>query len=112
MIDWLVGSALRPTVSLACAIAGRSKNGLASGLHERLPINPRAFMKGKHMTKAVSFALLAGGVLLIVFGVMASTSFSSDISRFFTGSPTDKAIWMLVGGVVASIVGAVGLLRG
>jgi hypothetical protein len=43
---------------------------------------------------------------------MASTSFSSDISRFFTGSPTDKAIWMLVGGVVASIVGVVGLLRG
>jgi hypothetical protein len=69
-------------------------------------------MKGKHMTKAVSFALLAGGVLLIVFGVMASTSFSSDISRFFTGSPTDKAIWMLLGGVMASIVGVVGLLRG
>jgi hypothetical protein len=69
-------------------------------------------MKGKHMIKAVSFALLAGGVLLIVFGVMASTSFSSDISRFFTGSPTDKAIWMLVGGVAASIVGVVGLLRG
>jgi uncharacterized protein DUF3185 len=45
-------------------------------------------------------------------GIMASTSFTSDISRFFTGSPTDKAIWMLVGGVVASVVGAVGLLRG
>ena len=64
------------------------------------------------MTKAVSFALLAGGVLLIVFGVMASTSLSSDISRFFTGSPTDKAIWMLLGGVAASIVGVVGLMRG
>jgi hypothetical protein len=69
-------------------------------------------MKGKDMNKAVSLALLAGGILLIVFGVMASTSLSSDISRFFTGSPTDKAIWMLVGGVVASVVGAVGLLRG
>jgi hypothetical protein len=64
------------------------------------------------MNRAVSFALLAGGILLIVFGVMASTSLSSDISRFFTGSPTDKAIWMLVGGVVASVVGLVGLLRG
>jgi NO-binding membrane sensor protein with MHYT domain len=68
--------------------------------------------KGKNVTKAVSLALLAGGILLLVFGVMASTSLSSDISRFFTGSPTDKAIWMLIGGVVASIVGAVGLLRG
>jgi Protein of unknown function (DUF3185) len=64
------------------------------------------------MSKAVSLALLAGGVLLIVLGVMAATSLSSDISRFFTGSPTDKAIWMLLGGVVVSIAGVVGLLRG
>ena len=64
------------------------------------------------MTRAVSLSLLAGGILLIIFGIMASTSFTSDISRFFTGSPTDKAIWMLVGGVVASVVGAVGLFRG
>jgi hypothetical protein len=70
------------------------------------------FIVGKNMTKAVSLALLAGGILLLVFGVMASTSLSSDISRFFTGSPTDKAIWMLVGGAVASIIGVVGLLRG
>lgn len=64
------------------------------------------------MNKAVALALLAGGILFIIFGVNAAQSFSSDISRFFTGSPTDKAIWMLVGGVVASIVGVVGLWRG
>jgi hypothetical protein len=64
------------------------------------------------MHKAVALALLAGGILLIIFGASAAQSFSSDISRFFTGAPTDKAIWMLVGGVVASIVGVVGLWRG
>jgi divalent metal cation (Fe/Co/Zn/Cd) transporter len=64
------------------------------------------------MHKAVALALLAGGILLIIFGVSAAQSFSSDISRFFTGSPTDKAIWMLLGGVVVSIVGVVGLWRG
>ena len=64
------------------------------------------------MHKAVALALLAGGVLLIIFGISAAQSFSSDISRFFTGSPTDKAMWMLVGGTVASIVGVVGLWRG
>jgi hypothetical protein len=64
------------------------------------------------MNKAISLALLAGGILLIIFGVSAAGSFSSDISRFFTGSPTDKAIWMLIGGVVLSIIGVVGLLRG
>jgi len=64
------------------------------------------------MNKPVSLALLAGGIVLIIFGVSASQSFSSDVSRFFRGSPTDKAIWMLVGGVVATIVGLVGLSRG
>jgi hypothetical protein len=64
------------------------------------------------MNKAVSLALLAGGILLLIFGVSATGSFSSDISRFFTGSPTDKAIWMLIGGAVLSIVGVVGMLRG
>ena len=64
------------------------------------------------MNKAISLALLAGGVLLLIFGISASKSLGSDISRFFTGSPTDKVIWMLIGGVVLSIVGLAGLLRG
>ena len=64
------------------------------------------------MNKPVSLALLAGGIVLIIFGFNASNSFGSDISRFFTGSPTDKAIWMLVGGVVATVAGLLGLARG
>jgi len=64
------------------------------------------------MNKPLSFALLAGGIVLVIFGVNASSSFGSDVSRFFTGSPTDKAIWMLVGGVVAAVAGLVGLMRG
>ncbi len=64
------------------------------------------------MNKLLSLALLGGGIVLIIFGVSAAQSFSSDIARFFTGSPTDKAIWMLVGGVVLSIGGVVGLCRG
>jgi hypothetical protein len=64
------------------------------------------------MTKAVSIALLAGGILLLIFGINAYDSASSDVSRFFTGSPTDKAIWLLVGGVAGTVLGLVGLLRG
>ena len=63
------------------------------------------------MGRAVSLALLAGGVLLLIFGISASKSLGSDISRFFSGSPTDKAVWMLSGGVVLFIIGLVGLLR-
>jgi len=63
------------------------------------------------MNKIVFLALLIGGVVLAVLGVNATHSFNSDVSRFFTGSPTDKAIWMLIGGVVAGLIGIVGLLR-
>ena len=63
------------------------------------------------MNKAVSIALLAGGIVLIVIGVNATHSFSSDVSRFFTGSPTDKAVWMLIGGIVAAVVGLYGTTR-
>lgn len=44
------------------------------------------------MNKSISLAILAGGLLLILFGVGVSQSVSSDISRFFTGSPTEKAM--------------------
>ena len=64
------------------------------------------------MNKVIFLAILAGGIVLVVLGVAATESFSSDVSRFFTGSPTDKAIWMLIGGVVATVIGLAGLLRG
>jgi hypothetical protein len=63
------------------------------------------------MNKIISLALLVGGVVLIIFGIQASNSIGSDLSRFFTGSPTDNAIWMLVGGIVAAIIGLAGTLR-
>jgi hypothetical protein len=63
------------------------------------------------MNKLVSLALLAGGVVLIVFGINAMNSFGSDVSRFFTGSPTDKAVWMFLGGTVAVVIGLILTLR-
>ena len=64
------------------------------------------------MNKIISGALLVGGIVLIVLGINATNSFSSDVSRFFTGSPTDKAIWMLIGGIVAGVIGLIGMMRG
>jgi hypothetical protein len=63
------------------------------------------------MNKIIFIALLVGGVVLMILGVQATNSFSSDVSRFFTGSPTDKAIWMLIGGIIAAIIGLTGTLR-
>jgi len=45
------------------------------------------------------------GVVLVVMGLDAEDSVSSRISKLFTGSPTDKTIWLLVGGVLATAVG-------
>ena len=64
------------------------------------------------MNKLISLALLVGGIALIIYGVNSSNSTVSGFSRFFTGNPTDKSMWLLIGGFVAAAVGAVGLLRG
>jgi hypothetical protein len=63
------------------------------------------------MNKPLSFALLAGGVVLIIYGLGASDSIGSSFSRFFTGSPTDKTMWLIIGGIVASVAGLFGLMR-
>ena len=64
------------------------------------------------MNKAIALALLVGGVILIIFGVNESHSFGSDVNRFFTDNPTDKSMWMLVGGAVAAVAGLTMTLRG
>jgi multisubunit Na+/H+ antiporter MnhB subunit len=64
------------------------------------------------MTNIVGLAIFAVGIVLLVLGFNASHSFSSDVSRFFTGNPTDKSVWLLVGGAAAIIVGLVVAIRG
>lgn len=63
------------------------------------------------MNRILSLTLLVGGIVLIAYGITASDSISSHFSRFFTGSPTDRTIWLLIGGSVAALVGLAGVLR-
>jgi hypothetical protein len=63
------------------------------------------------MNKPLGIALLVAGIVLIVFGINASDSVSSSFSRFFTGSPTDKSIWLLIGGIVSLVAGGFLSLR-
>ncbi len=62
------------------------------------------------MSRVLGLALFVVGIILLFTGINASESVGSDISRLFTGKPTDKAIWLMVGGVLSIIVGAGGLL--
>ena len=61
------------------------------------------------MNNIVSTALIIGGIVLLVIGLIAMDSFASDMSRFFTGTPTDKAVWMVIAGVLALIAGGAGV---
>ncbi len=63
------------------------------------------------MNKGISVALLVVGIILLVFGFNAYHSASSDVSRFFTGAPTDKALWLLISGFIVGIAGVFGLVK-
>lgn len=64
------------------------------------------------MNRIISLGLLVCGVVLMVYGFSAADSIGSSFSRFFSGSPTDKSIWLLIGGTVTSAIGVAGLVRG
>jgi len=64
------------------------------------------------VNKPMSLALLVIGAILLFYGLRAGDSVGSDVSRAVTGTPTDKTVWFLVGGVLAGVLGLFGLLRG
>ena len=53
------------------------------------------------MQSVVGIALLVVGVVLIIFGMQASASLGSRLSELFSGTPSDRTIWLLLVGVVA-----------
>lgn len=57
------------------------------------------------MKLAVGLAIVVLGIVLLVMGINASDSIASDFSRFFTGNPTDRAMWLILGGIAAIVVG-------
>jgi uncharacterized membrane protein len=61
------------------------------------------------MTKIPAIALLIVGVILLVYGLNASNSFSSSVTQAVSGAPTDKSIWLIAVGVIGIVAGGVGL---
>jgi len=57
------------------------------------------------MQGIVSIALLVLGIILIIMGVREADSVASSISKFFTGNPTDRAVWLMIGGALSLVVG-------
>lgn len=64
------------------------------------------------MNKIIGLALLILGIVLLYFGWQAHESVASSVSNAVTGSPTNKSLWLLGGGIVAAVIGLFSLLRG
>lgn len=57
------------------------------------------------MNKIIGLALLVAGGILLYFGYTEYNSAASKVTEVVTGNPTDNAIWFLIGGAIAAIVG-------
>jgi len=64
------------------------------------------------MNKPLSVALLVIGIILLVLGISAGDSVASNIKESVTGTPTDKSVWLIGGGILGVILGGFGLIRG
>ena len=64
------------------------------------------------MNNVIALGLLVAGATLTLFGVSEMNSLTSDLSRIFTGVPTDRSIWMTTGGIALMVCGFAGFLFG
>jgi hypothetical protein len=63
------------------------------------------------MYRISSIALLIVGIALIAWGLNIADAFNSQVKEVFTGEPTDKAMWLYVGGGILALAGVCGLAR-
>jgi uncharacterized membrane protein len=61
------------------------------------------------MNKTTGLILLVIGVVILAYGFAANDSVASATSRLFTGAPTNKALVLMVGGGILSLMGAFSL---
>jgi hypothetical protein len=61
------------------------------------------------MTKIPSIAFLVIGIILLVYGIDASNSFSSSVTQAVSGTPSDKSMWLIVLGILGILSGTFGL---
>lgn len=64
------------------------------------------------MNNVAGLAIFALGIVLLIFGFTAAHSLASGVSGAFSGTPTDRYLWMIVGGALAIAAGLTLALRG
>ena len=57
------------------------------------------------MNKLIGLICLAVGIVLLFWGHNVAQAVNSQVKNIFTGSPTDKAMYLYIGGAVLCAVG-------
>jgi amino acid permease len=52
-----------------------------------------------------ALAFLVIGIMLLVFGFLSADSITSSFSKFFTGHPSDRSMWLIIGGLLCLCIG-------
>jgi hypothetical protein len=63
------------------------------------------------MSRRTSGIVLIVGLVVLLLGLNASESFSSEMSEAFSGAPSDKALWLLIVGGLLTAIGGIGWFR-
>ena len=58
----------------------------------------------------VGIICIVVGVMLLVWSHDIANSFGSQVQQIFTGAPTDRAVYLRIGGVVLLILGVAQLV--
>jgi uncharacterized membrane protein len=63
------------------------------------------------MQKVIGIICLVVGVFLLIWGRKIADSFGSQVQQVFTGAPTDRAMYLYIGGLVLAILGLAQIFR-
>src|SRR4051812_30026686 len=63
------------------------------------------------MKSPLALIVLVVGIALLLYGLGSADSIKDSFSRLFTGHPTDRTMWFIVGGSVLTIAGLGGFWR-
>ncbi|MCZ6843452.1 MAG: DUF3185 family protein [SAR324 cluster bacterium] len=63
------------------------------------------------MNRIIGLVLIAAGAIVGWLGWEEKQSLGSKLTETFSGSPSDKAVWMLIIAGVLIVVGVVALIR-
>jgi hypothetical protein len=57
------------------------------------------------MNRIIAILLVATGITLLIIGFNTSNALPSQVTRAFSGHPTNTAMWYLIGGAAALVLG-------